>query len=378
MAISIRPYTEEFTPAVKQFNRRLVEGGVAEEFLFPENHVSDWLPKAPTATVYQEYYVATEDSTVRGAYILKHQQFALNGQEQTVGFYRLPLSEGIVSKAYTSVGVQMLKHALKIHPMIFAMGMGGFTQPLPLMLKAMGWSMQAVPFFFRVNHPARFAMGMSALRTTPLKRLIMNIGAATGGAWAGLNVLQKLRARARDRSVTVERINQFSGWADKLWQDVFPHYVLIAVRSSEVLNRLYCGEGSHYHCIKVLRRGEVIGWAALYDTQMNGDKYFGNLRLGSVVDCLAKPGDETAVIQACVDFLEERGVDLTVSNQTHSSWCAAFKNAGFIQGPSDFVLASSKKLSEVVGTLEKNFGRIHLTRGDGDGPLRLISGTPAG
>jgi hypothetical protein len=43
MATVIRPYTEDWVPAVKAFNRRLREGGAA--LSFPDSHVPKRLPK---------------------------------------------------------------------------------------------------------------------------------------------------------------------------------------------------------------------------------------------------------------------------------------------------------------------------------------------
>jgi hypothetical protein len=67
MPVTIRPYTEEWTGAVAEFNARMRAGaGDAEELQFPENHVPKWLTKAPGWHLFQEYFLAVEDATVRG------------------------------------------------------------------------------------------------------------------------------------------------------------------------------------------------------------------------------------------------------------------------------------------------------------------------
>jgi hypothetical protein len=95
------------------------------------------------------------------------------------------------------------------------------------------------------------------------------------------------------------------------------------------------------------------------------------MRLGSIVDCFAAAEDAPAVAQAAAAFLEHRGVDLIVSNQAHSAWCNALKNAGFLQGPSNFIFASSPKLSRLLANRNIGNGDIHINRGDGDGPDNL-------
>src|ERR1700745_4007629 len=130
MAIAIQPYTEDRIPSVKAFNRRLAAGGIAAEFHFPESHLPYWLPKTPGRRIYQEYYVAVDGSDVHGGFILKYQDFSLNGSSFPLAYYHLPVSEGIVDKAYASVGVLMLRSAMKLNPTLFALGMGGFDRPL--------------------------------------------------------------------------------------------------------------------------------------------------------------------------------------------------------------------------------------------------------
>src|SRR5581483_7137398 len=98
MAIAIQPYTPELVPAVKALNSRLGAGGVAREYHFPENSVTEWLPKKTGRRIFQEYFLAVEGDSVRGGYIVKQQDFFIKGAVRPVAFYRLPLSEGIVNR----------------------------------------------------------------------------------------------------------------------------------------------------------------------------------------------------------------------------------------------------------------------------------------
>src|SRR5947209_5123135 len=124
MAIAIQPYTEGFIPAVKALNQRLARGGIASDFYFPERHVPDWLPKVNGRRIYQECFLAVDTDAVRGGFIVKQQDFWIRGEMQAISFYRLPVSEGIVDRKYMSVGVHMLRSALRAHPRMFALGMG--------------------------------------------------------------------------------------------------------------------------------------------------------------------------------------------------------------------------------------------------------------
>ena len=70
-------------------------------------------------------------------------------------------------------------------------------------------------------------------------------------------------------------------------------------------------------------------------------------------------------------MLEKKEVDLIVSNQSHIFWKNAFKMNSFIEGPSNFIFASSKVLSDKLMGNIKSKDHIHLTSGDGDGPINL-------
>jgi hypothetical protein len=64
-------------------------------------------------------------------------------------------------------------------------------------------------------------------------------------------------------------------------------------------------------------------------------------------------------------------VDLIVTNQLHRDWCNAFARNGFLAGPSNFLFAPSPALAARLEPFEATAGRIHMTRGDGEGRIIL-------
>ena len=363
MAIVIQPYTGEHVTRVQAFNRRLRAGGETE-FEFPEDSIPSWLPKKDDRRIFQELFVAVSEEGVHGGYIIKTQDFSIAGERRSVGYYHLPLSEGIVDKAFGLLGSQLLVDALRRQPLMYALGMGGFDRPLPRMLKGIGWSLTAVPFFFRVVHPARFLRNIQPLRRTAARRLAADAAAYSGVGYAAIRVLQ--RRQRRDRAA-YEIVPAFSSWADAQWSHVQGEYAMVGSRDAETLNILYPPGSERFIRIRV---GDV-GWAVLLDTQMRNHKYFGNMRVGTIADCFANPRDAHRVVTAATAALEERGVDLIVSNQSHAQWGAAFTASGYRVGPSNFLFAASKKLTALLGSMDESLGRVHLTRGDGDGPIHL-------
>ena len=371
MRITIKPYTQNDIDAVSKFNRHLTASCVSSQF--PESNIPKWLPKIDNREIYQEYFLAWEGDSVRGGYILKHQKFSFNGKIISIADYQQPLSEGIIDKNYNFVGIQLLIDALKRQPLLLAMGMGGYSEPLPKMLKALHWKMYSVPFYFKVIRPFNFLREITFLRKSKFRRVLMDLLAITGIGWICIKLFQALLKKkdSEKNSISVEIVNEFSHWADELWDSSKSVYSMMAVRDSATLNILYPSNSKRFIRFKVVQDGEVIGWAVVLNTKMSNHKQFGNMRVGSIIDCLALPENASKVIESASDYLEKAGVDLIVSNQSHSSWCLALKNAGFIKGPSNFIFAASMELSKLLEPFEDNITKTFINRGDGDGPIHL-------
>ena len=277
------------------------------------------------------------------------------------------LSEGIFDPKYANLAMTLLRHALVLQPRLFCLGMGGRDKRLPRMLSAMRWTLIDIPFLFRVIRPQRFLRNIVPLRHTLQQRLFMDALALSGSGWLGIHLLQARRPSAL--SVAVEDVSEFGAWADEVWKRSTRQLSFCAVRTSRVLNQLYGGPS--FLRLKMSREGEAVGWAVLRDTQMHAHRYFGDLRVATIVDAMAVPESASAVARAASRFVESREADLIVSNQAHALWVRGLRDCGFLSGPSNYVLAMSPALSALMQPLAIHQPRLHVTRGDGDGPLDL-------
>ena len=372
MAISIQPYRQEHEPAVEEFNRRLQRLSGDPDLVFSKTAIPRWLAPANHIPVWNEFFVALEGSSVRGAYGLKQEMVLVRGKgTHRVACYHHPLSEGIIDRSYASVGALLARDALARQPFLYALGMGGYERPLPKMLKALGFSLTPIPFYFRVMHPAKFLREMRALRQARWRAVLMDIAAATGAGWLAIKSAQRaamLRGGPRDfiADFAVEEMAEFSEWADDLWNQAKDNVSLAAVRDANTLRLLYPAQAtSTTKRLRVNRNGAAIGWAIVGERRK--DPKFGHMRVGSIVDCWANPENAAAVVQAATQALEKDDLDLIVSNQSHHVWCRAFENAGFLKGPSTFIFAASRKLTELLQPIEENWPSFHVTRADGDG-----------
>jgi hypothetical protein len=368
MPIVIQPYRREHEPAVQEFNQRLKAAGAAPDLVFFRHAEPRWLPPAQSTDLYQEYFLATDNGVVRGGYALKHQNFSFaDGSTRRVTYLHHPLSEGIVNKSYGVVGTLLLQDAMRRSPLLYCLGMGGYARPLPRMLMTLGWAHCAVPFYFKVLRPSRFLRQMQALRGSAGRRLLMDVAAFTGAGWAGVSALQGLRRfRApRVEPFTLERVSEFSDWIDPLWQRGRSSYAMTAVRDCTALRLLYPASEAHLTRLRIRRNGQDIGWAVVGERRP--DEKYGSLHVGSIVDCWPASEDTLPVIRAASETLEQAGMDLIVSNQSHQQWGRALQNCGFLQANSNFIFAASKNLSALLQPFEQKQRRMHFTRADGDG-----------
>jgi hypothetical protein len=265
------------------------------------------------------------------------------------------------------VGTLLLRDAMQRSPLLYCLGMGGYDRPLPQMLIRLGWTHFPVPFFFKVVNASRFLRNMEALRSSPSRRLLMDLAAFSGIGWAGTKAVETYR---RFRGPSIPRaecanVSAFDQDAQGLWDRAKETCSFTAVRDYDALRLSYPESEAHLGRIVVRRAQLVIGWAVVGERRK--DPKYGDMRIGSVVDCFAREGEFGTVVRCATDALIAQGFDLIVTNQSHDQWGEAFCQAGYLRGPSNFIFAASKKLAELVVPFENVRPRMHFTRADGDG-----------
>lgn len=371
MGIEVVPYTPDRVEAVIAFNKRMHDGGTGWGWY--ENAEDDWLPRRNGIRVWREHFLALEDGVaVRGAYALKPQEWLVGGEPVLVTDWQGPVSEGLLSRKYNTLGLRLIRDMLKRYPLLYSWGHGGDEASMLQMLRSLKWLIHPTPFCLRIVKPFRFLRHNRYLRDTPGRRLGLDLLAASGAGWVGLKAMHaalSLRGPAQERGVEFEQVAGFGPWADEIWQRASPHYRAIGLRDAASMNALLPAAGWP-DCIRlrVRRGGEDIGWVVVMDNALRDDARFGDLRVGSVIDCLAAPDDANAVIGAAHRFLTARGVDLIASNQSHPRWTQAFANHGYVLLPGRRYFAASPELQKALEPFDETQQGLHLTNLDGHGP----------
>lgn len=373
MELVLRPFTESWIDAVRAFNERLLAAGFRGT-LFPASPAS-LAAEAAAVGLSRSYVLATDgERFVRGGYVLKQQEFSFAaGERSAIGIFQAPVSEGVVDKRYALVGLQLLMDARQRQPLLFTLGIGGLEEPLTRMLASARWRIHPVDFFFRVVHPGSVLRHLEYLRARPWRRRALDLVATLGLASLPLRAYHVLRDRHRRlaRSCQVEPVERFADWADDVWRESRPAYAMSAVRDAASLDVLYPSSDRRFVRLRVGRGASTVGWAVVINHALQDHRHFGSVRLGSIVDALALPGCEAAVTSTATRFLVLGGADLIVSNQNHHAWSAALRGCGFFRGPSNFLFAASPDLAALLEPYDETRRRIHMNRGDGDGPIHL-------
>jgi hypothetical protein len=364
--VQIQPYSEPLVPAARDFNLRLDQSGTHHFIRLPESATPGMLESDKGAGFFQECFVAIDNGAVRGGYILYHQAWSIAGERVAVGNAMRPISEGVIARAYSLVGVALIQHAMRREPLQFGLGLGGEDEAITRMLSAMRWDIWPVPMYFRVLNGRRFAEEFRPIRTRRALSLAADVAARTGLASAAIQVAG-LPARWRKRGVEIERVDRFSGWADNLWQQALHAYSVLEWRDTAVLNDLFAGR-PQYFCLKISERGRTVGWAVL-DQMSTIRTKFGGMQVYTILDCLALPRDAEAVIAAATRYLAGLGADVILSYQTHPAWRKALRRAGFYRRPSTFLFGSATELTRRMRAADATRSSVHLTRGGGDVPV---------
>ncbi|KPL22675.1 MAG: hypothetical protein AMJ75_07600 [Phycisphaerae bacterium SM1_79] len=370
MAIKIVEHALEYEDRVQAFNRRMKQKG--STWAFYENPIPQWIPKKGEQSVWRQYYLAIDDQEeVRGGYCLKRQAFWFGGQVHQISSFQGPVSESRVDRRYSLVAVHMLRDMLAREPNLFAWG---GNRDLTRMLRAAGWWVTHAPLCLKVVRPYRFLRLNRMLRNSTSRKCILDSLAFSGLGWVVLKGLTSMRKIVYhcplDAEYTIEE--RFGDWCDELWLASRESYNILAVRNQEALNLLMPTDGwPPVIRLKVELRNQIIGLAAVLDTPMQNNPRFGSLRVGTIVENFGPPEHSGRIVAAATNLLEQRGVDLVVSNQTHPSWLRGFRANGFQVVQRRRLLALSKSLQRRWGDTQSLLLGLHLTTLDGDGPLGL-------
>lgn len=368
MNIQIARATADDLPGIRALNQRLTEGRAG--FLLPD--APELLSPSPRngPPARHEFFVARERDAVRGGYLFKREPLCIGSERSDIWNYQLPLSEGIVNRAHAMVGIQLLQDAMKRSEQLYCLGMGSLARPLPRLLNRFHWTVETVPFLFRVIHSSGFLRHITYIRerkhgaALAAAARLSGLGALATGAW---RFAAGIRQPRMPGNLRIEQVAAFGSEVDELFWAVQPFYGALIERTTAVLNARYPKDDERLVRLLAYSSGKLLGWVILTRSNLHHHKQFGSMRLGCIVDGFCAPELAPTLIRLATDRLIAERVDLIVSNQTHAAWIAGLRRCGFVSGPSNFQFARSPALA----TRSPPLSGWYMNRGDGDGPINL-------
>jgi hypothetical protein len=361
--------------AMIRFNRRLREGGRGEEQM--TLHPS--LPgearyRPPGFPVYRRMMIAEDGREIRAAMLLYHHNVFIKGERLDFCWADMPVSEGIIDRKYSLAIIQLMKRAAAYQPFLMTMGVGTPDVDAFRFLVKLGWRWRLAPFFFYPVRVSKTLLGLRYFKERPKLRYASLLGAVSG-AGAGLSGLLSLRRHLASFLSTCQSAEEiaFDNWADRIFTDALPEYAAAIRSDAATLNIVYPPGDPGYTRLRVRRKGakEDVGWIVVASKQMKDNRYFGDLKVGTLADGFGRVEDAPALVAAGIHHLAETGVDIIVANFLHSAWARACRRSGMTAGPSNynlFVSPGGPLLREDSFPPEE----IHVARGHGDGLDALV------
>ncbi len=372
-------YAEEIDLAsVARFNGRLKAAGRTEEMLLSPELPGESKYRPEGFPIYRRMIIAEDGQEVRAAMLLCHHNVFVNGQKLDFCWTKLPISEGIIDKRYALAIVRLMKKALDDNPFLMGIGGGTYESDGFQFFVKLKWKYRPIPFFF---YPVRAGRVMRELRYFD-RSAGLRFGARLGaysGIGAGVSGLLNLQRKAsplflRDLAGYEHSVvDHFSDWADKVFYDSLPDYQFAVRSDATSLNIVYPPDDQRYTRIKVTKKDTKrdAGWIVVATKQMDNNHYFGNLKVGTLVDGFGLSKDAPALVFAGINYLAGAGVDIIVANFSHEAWVKACRLSGMLTGPSNYQIFVSPKgppVFEESCPLDK----MHLARGHSDGMDNLV------
>ena len=370
MNLFIEPIEPRLREEAAAFNERMRRANAPTDFVLSPGAEAFVQTGAVTTT---HYIARDQDDHVRGGMMCQEYPALVAGRTERVVNISAPISEGIVDSAYTFVGPLLIKHAVGRNRHAFVVGMGMASNPLPRLLKAMGWTIRVVPFYYRLIHAGRCLRHLRPVRTTRTRRLLGGIASRTGVAALGARIAHRPSTSAHRAAARFETepIDTWDDSANAAWSAFAPGLSFGVKRTPDTLPFFYPLNGSGLRAWKLKRNGTSSGWFGMLVTRMSANEYFGDLTVATLTDCVGSAAAVEAATMIAVEHAKACGADILITNQQHVRVRESCAAAGWRPGPSNFLLATSRSLSEAL-----HESTTYVTRRDGDGLVNLARGGP--
>jgi len=240
--------------------------------------------------------------------------------------------------------------------------------PVQRILTGMKWSHRGV-----LSEHLRVLDARAVARNVRLGAL-QGLGApARSLAGAGLALLQGARslqarlARAKGALGAVREEQGFDAGFDALWHSVRDRFGACVSRDGESLRRRYGGRPERYRLLACREGQRLLGYCIVTVKQFSGDPRMGDLKLGTIVDCLfdpASPAVMQSLLAGALGLLRREGAQAALCTASHDAVTRLLRANGFLAIPGNLNFALHDRTPSPL--LDIPLESWHLMRGDSD------------
>lgn len=375
MSLALELFSSRHVELARRFNERLRRGQGDPAYQLPEENFNQQAVPEVSPFLTRQWILVDGDEA-RGGVMLQEMDCIAGSQVLCAANIQTPITEGAFNRGHAHLGPILLKHISSRFPLLYAVGMGSPDQPFPKLLKALRWHVALSGFYFHAGNGSRFLKELAPLRKPGAIGIAASAAALSGLGGPLLRLAHALsgwpsRNFRRLRSLRPSPLRHWDDWTTTLWNTLQPQMSCAAIRNNTTLPFLYPLKDGPLRAFRLDDAdGNPAGWMTLLCTTMQGG-HFGNLRVGTIVDALARPGWEASALRTATHMLFELGADLLIVNHTHHAWITALRHNGYFAGPSNYLFAASPPLAQLWKKEDPAGQRVFVTRGDGDGRIHL-------
>jgi hypothetical protein len=195
-------------------------------------------------------------------------------------------------------------------------------------------------------------------------RMLGGWGLAIGQTiWLGLTVVTRPRALP----MAVREEQGFDDSYNKLWQAVSGRFGACLVRDQKYLQQRFGGSPDRYRVLGCRQENRLLGYCIVKTKQFSNDPRMGNMKVGTIVDCLFDP-TAPAVFQALLDSVlkicDRESVHAVLCTASHAAVRRLLRANGFFAIPGNLNFAYHNRTS--VPDQDIPLESWHLMRGDSD------------
>lgn len=332
----------------------------------------DRIPECPTFVFLKGAEIIGHVTTIPVHLSASNQTIAAHW---IVGFMVLPEHRnGLVGPLLIREVNRSLDYALSLH----------VEPPVLRILTGLKWVHKGVlPQYLRVLNARGVAEN---LQVSGIQALASDLGSMTGGlrfrwieslmrvvGWCSLAiggtlwvvVTSVVRPRIAKADVREERM--FDESYDQLWHMVGKHFEACFVRDRASLQAKFGPHGERYRILACRRGGQLLGYCIIKTKQFANDSRMGNLKMGTIVDCLFDPtADEVlqTLLEHVVALFAREGVHAVLCTASHRLVRRLLLANGFFPIPGNLNFAFHTRASVLLQDIPLD--GWHLMRGDSD------------